>query len=104
MAERAVTGWTESPIDIAIPSAEDGLMAMMGPPGILLFTRPHQRTRPEAQAQVRQPRNVPRIEAVIRTFRRRRRSYPTDTTSAAPTAVSSRGQATGRIATQGRPR
>jgi hypothetical protein len=104
MAERAGTGWAESPIDIGIPSAEDGLMAMMGPAGILLFARPPERTRPETQAQLRQPRNVSRIEAVIRTFRRRRRSHPTDTKSAAPTAATSRGQATGRIATQGRPR
>jgi hypothetical protein len=77
-------------------------MAMMGPPGILLFTRPPQRTRPEAQAQERQPRNASRIEAVIRTFRRRRRSYPTDTKDPAPTAAATRGQATGRIATQAR--
>jgi hypothetical protein len=104
MAERAVTGWAESPIDVAIPSAEDGLMAMMGPPGILLFARPPQRTRPETQAHERQPRNMSRIEAVIRTFRRRRRSHPTNTQDPAPTAATSRGHATGRIATQGRAR
>jgi hypothetical protein len=48
-------------------------MAMMGPPGILLFTRPAQRTRPETREQERQPRNRPRIDAVIRIFRRRSR-------------------------------
>ena len=99
--ERAVTGWAESPIDYAIASAEDGLMAMMGPAGILLFTRPRQLPRPETRAQERQRRNRPRIDAVIRTFRRR--SHANETKSPA-IAATSPGQAVGRVDMQGRAR
>jgi hypothetical protein len=103
MAERTVSGWAESPIDIALIRAEHGLMAMMGPAGILLFTRYPERTRPErtrskALAQERQPRAGPRIDAVIRAFRRRAHRNRKNTPS--PNANRRPANAVGLIAAQ----
>jgi hypothetical protein len=62
----------ESPIDIATASLDHGLMATIGPAGVLIFARPA-RAKPAPRAAVGR-RPTPETKAVMREFRRLHRT------------------------------